>query len=453
MDKLKISVIGAGSAVFSMNLVKDLCLTDGLKGSTVCFMDIDKKRLDMVYGLARRYANEVNANLKFEKTLDRSAALQDADFVINTALVTSHAMEEMERACAEKYGYYRGIVFQDFGDFGILGSCLHQLKFMLEVAEEMEDVCPDAWLIQASNPVFLGCTLMTRKTRIKVIGLCHGHYGVFRIAEVLGLDPKKVTFQAPGVNHCIWMTHFYYEGRDAYPLLDEWIEKKAEEYWKTWDGSPLDVQLSPAAVNLYKLFGLFPIGDTPRFAGAWWYHTDLETKKKWFNKYGGFDSEIGWNYYLNGLRKKMEKMFQIYENPLTKVSSEIPPSISGEQHIPIIDAIVNDNKGEFQVNVPNKGAIEGIADDVVVEVPAIVSARGVQTIHVGSLPKHLTLHILRTHVIPMEMCLEALLTGDKRILLNMILSDHRTKSYEQACKVLDAILNLPFNEDLKKIFQ
>jgi len=453
LTKVKISIIGAGSAAFSINLVRDLCLTEGLKGSTVCFMDIDEKRLNVVYSLAKRYANEVKADLKFEKTVERNVALRDADFVINTALVTSHTNEEIERKCAEKKGYYRGIVFWDFGGWGVLGSYLHQLKFMLDLAREIESVCPDAWLIQASNPVFAGCTLMTRETKIKVIGLCHGHYGVFRICKVLGLDPKKVTFQAPGVNHCIWMTDFRYDGKDAYPLLDEWIEKKAEEYWKTWDESPLDVQLSPAAVNLYKLFGLFPIGDTPRFAGAWWHHTDLETKKKWFNKYGGFDSEIGWNYYLDNLKRQMDRMFQIHKNPTMSVSSEFPPIMSGEQHIPIIDALVNNNEGKFQVNIPNRGALEGIANDVVVEVPAIVSGRGVQALHVGALPKHLTLHILRTHVIPMEMSLEALLTGDKRILLDMILSEHRTKSYEQACDVLNAILNLPFNEDLKKYFK
>ena len=220
MTEVRISIIGAGSAAFSINLVRDLCLTEGLKGSTVCFMDIDEKRLNVVYGLARRYANEVKADLKFEKTIERNVALRDADFVINTALVTGHTKEEIERKCAEKYGYYRGIVFWDFGGWGVLGSYLHQLKFMLDLARKMEDICPDAWLIQASNPVFAGCTLMTRETKIKVIGLCHGHYGVFRICKVLGLDPKKVTFQAPGVNHCIWMTDFRYDGKDAYPLLD-----------------------------------------------------------------------------------------------------------------------------------------------------------------------------------------------------------------------------------------
>ncbi len=428
-----------------MNLVRDLCLKEDLEGSTVCFMDIDEERLRVVYALAKRYADEMKRDdLKFEKTLERREALCDADFVINTALVGGHVNVEKERECGEMHGYYRGICF---------GSYFHQLKLMLSVARDMEDLCPDAWLIQASNPVFDGCTLMTRETRIKVIGLCHGHHGVYKIAEVLELDPERVTFEAPGVNHCIWLTDFRYEGRDAYPLLDEWIEKKAEEYWRRWDGRPTDVQMSPAAVSLYRMFGLFPVGDTPRFAGVWWHHVDLETKKRWFNKYGGFDSEIGWDYYLKGLQKRMDRMFKIYGDPSILVSSEFPPVMSGEQHIPIIDALVNDHEGKFQINVPNRGALPGFNDDVVVEVPGIVNGCGAKPIHVKPLPKHLTLHILRTHIVPMEMGLEAFLTRDKRILLNMILSDHRTRSYEQAERVMEAVLALPFNEDLRKEFK
>ena len=443
MTKAKMSIIGAGSAVFSMSLVRDICLKDSLKGSTVCFMDIDKERLDVVHSLAKRYAKERNADLKFEKTLERNEALQEADFVINTALVGGHTNVEKERECGEKHGYYRGINF---------ASYFHQLKLMLDVAEDIEDACPDAWLIQASNPVFDGCTLMTREIRDKVIGLCHGHYGAYQIARVIGIDPDEVTFQAPGVNHCIWMTDFRYQGKDAYPLIDEWIETKAEDYWKTWDGSPTDAQMSPAAVSLYRMFGLFPIGDTPRFAGAWWHHVDLETKKRWFNKYGGFDSEVGWSYYLEGLAKRIDRMVELSRDSSASISSEFKPVPSREQHIPIIDALVNDNEGKFQVNVPNRGAIEGINDDVVVEVPGIVNGQGVQPIHVGALPKHLTLHILRTHIIPMELGLEAFKTGDRNILLNRILLDHRTRSYEQAQEVMRAILTLPFNEDLRKHF-
>jgi len=446
MTEVKISIIGAGSAVFSMKLVKDMCLKEGLSGSIVCFMDINEEKLDLVYSLARRYAQEMKADLDFEKTLEREAALQDADFIINTALVGGHTNAETERDVGEKHGYHRGIR---------LGGYFHQLNLMLSVAKDVEDICPDAWLIQAGNPVFDGCTLMTRETKTKVLGLCHGHHGAYEIANVIGLDPNRITFQAPGVNHCIWLTHFWHDGEDAYPLIDAWIRTKAAEYWRTWDGSPLEGQMSPAAVDMYRIFGLFPVGDTvqqnPSF--AWWYHADDQTMRKWFNKHGGFLSKTGWDYYLKGLETRWNKMYQLYEDSSAQVSKEFPPTASGEQHIAIIDALVNDHEGKFQVNVPNGGSLEGIADDVVVEVPGIVSGRGIQPLHVGALPRRLTLQILRTNVLRMEQGLEAFLTADKGALLSMILSDHRTRSYRQAQEAMESILALPFNEDIREHFR
>ena len=130
----------------------------------------------------------------------------------------------MRKLAADKYGYYH-----TGGQFG----AYHQLRLMLDVAQDMEKICPNAWLIQSGNPVFDGCTLMTRETSIKVCGLCHGHYHYREIAETIGIDPDRVTWQAPGLNHNIWLTHFIYEGKNAYPLIDEWIATKGEEYWRT----------------------------------------------------------------------------------------------------------------------------------------------------------------------------------------------------------------------------
>lgn len=438
---IKTAVIGAGSAVFSLGLVRDFSLTESLAGSTITFMDMDEERLEKIHNLARRYATEVKADLRFEKTTDSKKALEGADFVINTALVGGHKDQETERKVLEEHGYYRGLHFP-----------YQQLKLMLEVARDMEKLCPDAWLIQSSNPLPEGCSLMIRETNIKVIGLCHGHYGYRDIAKVLGLDLNDVTFQTPGLNHCIWMTHFEYRGEDAYPLIDEWIETKAEKYWKTCVPTFRDNQMSRAAVDIYKMVGLFPIGDTPR-AGGWWYHTDLETKKKWYGPVGGFDSEIGWAQYLDYLRERVDHIARVVADPSVSVTKEFPPVKTNEQQVPIIDALVNNNEGRFQVNIPNNGVIPGIPDDVVVEVPAIINNRGVQAIHVGKLPQNLMLHAIIPRMLIMERALEAFLTGDKRILLSIFLHDHRTRSVEQAEVAVEALLALPFNRDIAEHFK
>src|SRR5262249_46293949 len=158
----------------------------------------------------------------------------DAQFVINTA-ARSHADEESDRAVGQQNGYYRGVRICTY----------HNLALMLAVARDVERLCPDAWLIQSGNPVFDRCTLMTRQVpAVKVIGLCHGHYGYRDIARVLGLDPGRVRCLAPGLNHCIFAKHLEYEGKDLYPALDAWIEDGAEQYWATYRPEYGDNQMS-----------------------------------------------------------------------------------------------------------------------------------------------------------------------------------------------------------------
>jgi alpha-galactosidase len=451
---VRISIVGAGSVAWSMVLVKDLCLTKSLAGSTVSFMDTDTKRLEVVHGLAKRYAKEVKAKLTFEKTIDRKKALKDADFVFNTVLAGGHGSYETQRKVAEKHRYYRGIDSVDHNmvsDYPTIGG-YNQLKLCLDIALDMEDICPDAWLIQTANPLFEICCLLSRETKLKVIGLCHGHFGYKKVAKTLGLDLKRVKAESIGFNHCIWMTSFKYDDQNAYSLIEEWVRTKAHRFWKNWNPKYYDVDMSPAAVDMYMRFGLFPIGDTAR-SGGWKYHTDLKTKKKWYGPLGGFDSEIGWSRYQADLRRQLNRMCKIYYDASVSVTAEFPPMKSGEQHVPIVDAIVNGKEGLFQVNVPNRGAVEGVPSDVVVELPVLVGSRGVQRLRVERLPKGLMLHVIVPRMLRMEWALEAYKEGGRDLLAEWLLSDPRTKSSTQAEETIKEILKLPFNEEMAEHYK
>jgi alpha-galactosidase len=433
---VKLGVIGAGSAVFSLGLVRDLCATEDLYGSTVTLMDINEERLDSIHRLSTRYVDELKIDLKFEKTTSRQAALKEADFAINTALIGGHDPHETQRAIGDKHGYYRGAPGRNY----------NQLRFLLSVAKDMETICPDAWLIQSSNPVFEGCTLMTRETNTKIVGLCHGHYGYREIARVLGLDLAHVECEAVGFNHIIYMTHFLYKGEDAYPLIDQWIETQAEEYWRTHKLGRA-AQLSPAAVHQYEMVGLFPIGDTPR-RGGWWYHIDLETKKRWYGEIGGFDSEIGWAGYLEDLAKRVDHIMKVANDTSISVTEEFPPHRGGEQQLGIIEGLTLNKEGKFQVNIPNNGLIEDIPDNVVVEVPAIVNKTGIRGMQVGKLPRNLLLQVLWPRMLQMEREVELALSSDRRLLFRTLLDDNRTRSLEQAEALMEAVLSLPFNREM-----
>jgi len=348
MSGIKLSIVGAGSAIFSLRLVGDLCKTKGLSGSSVSLMDIDEKRLNSVHVLAARYAAALGANLKFEKTTDMKRSIEGADFVINTALVGGHEQLDASRKTGEKHGYKRGIDSQEFNmvsDYHTLSN-YNQLEYFLELAHNMEKICPNAWLLQTANPVFEGTTLISRYSDIKVIGFCHGHYGVEILAKSLGLDMREVNWQVAGFNHNTWLTRFLYKDKDAYPLIDQWIEEEARK-WKPKD--PFDDQMSPAAIDMYKFYGRMPIGDSVR-NGSWKYHYNPETKKKWYGEpWGGADSDLGWAWYQeNYLKALTDKNFKFALDESINLLKEFPPEVkSGEQHIQFIDALINGHQERF----------------------------------------------------------------------------------------------------------
>jgi alpha-galactosidase len=452
---VNISIIGAGSAQFSLNLVKDLCLTDNLADSQICFMDTNPARLETIYKLACRYAEQMGANLRFRHTTNQLESLQGADFVINTAYMKGHYHEEKMREVVARHGYYHDGV--SLGDF-------FQLRLALEIAINMEKICPEAWLIQSANPVFVCSTLIQRQTTIKSVGLCHGHLGAMEIAETLGLSKDEITFQAVGFNHNIWLTHFHFRGADAYPLIDEWIKNQAEEYWATHTASNThDIQMSRAAVQNYLMYGLFPVGDTSRRGGGsscataaraeWWYHTDIKTKKHWFGEpWGGPDTELGRPYFVKGLESRIQAINRMANDPQANLVEALGRTKSDEQIIPMIDGLINDSQGIYQVNILNQGALTGIPDNVVVELPALVSVQGIQPIQIGVLPPKILYNCLLPHWLEMERNLLAFETGDQSVLLWNALDSQQTRSYEQAVAVVDDLLAIDGNQDMARHF-
>jgi alpha-galactosidase len=184
----KIALIGAGSAVFSLNLLRDLCLTPNLHDGLVCMMDINQERLDAVYQLCRRYADEVGVNLQLEKTLDRGQALQDADFVVNTALTAGHQRLRDGLAIGRRHGYRFGGSYHVMHDEAFWIN-FYQLRHMVSLTEDILTLCPNAWHVMVANPVLAATTYLGRTyPEAKVVGLCHGFSHVYQLAELLGYD-------------------------------------------------------------------------------------------------------------------------------------------------------------------------------------------------------------------------------------------------------------------------
>ncbi len=455
MGSTNISIIGAGSAVFSMRLVSDLCKTPGLSGSRVTLMDKDENRLKAVHVLARKLASELGHPIEFVTTKDIEKAVEGADFVINAALVGGHTFLSEIREIGERFGYYRGIDSQEFNmvsDYYTLTNW-NQLEFMMKLAKLLETRSPNAWLLLAANPVLEGTTLLKRHTNANVVGFCHGFLALEEICRKLDLEFSKVDWQVAGVNHGIWLNHFSLGGTDSYKILKEKFSENAD--WRP--SNPFDDSFSPAARYMLDFYGLMPIGDTIRNS-SWAFHYDIETKKRWYGEpWGGVDSEEGWRWYtdlLGFVVKMFRELAMILEKEpekslrglLKNVASELPedlareastffnPNImSGEQHIPFINAIANDEKTRLVVNVLNNGTIRGLPDDIAIEAPAIVSSAGIKMEEIyPDLPERIIKWYLLPRILRMEWALEAFLKKDTSLITEVLFRDPRTKSREQA---------------------
>jgi len=449
--KKTIVLLGAGSAAFTMAIVQDLILSDDLNDCTLRLVDIDESRLEEGRRVAESYNNEIGTGIKVEAYADRREAFDGAGFIICAVKIGGYGPLEAERKIAEAHGYYRGIGDRVSCYFGGIGA-YHQIKFLEDVARDMEELCPDAWLIQTANPVFDGTNYLTRYTKVKAVGVCHGHFEVKNVADILGLAWERVTAEMVGFNHYIYLTDFRYEGENAYPILDRWIAEKSEIYWKSEEylklsriGSAQEY-LSPGVIDAYRLYGLLPIGDAIRSASPWWHHVDLNAKEKWYGVNGGFDSQICWENYLRLKDVYHENIKKILEAG-EPVSKAYPLEISGEQHIPIINAMVTDRYERFVLNVPNNGCLPGIPDDVLVEIPVMASARGLQGIKQNPLPQRILDNILYPRMRTMNNLHEAYRNRDRSALVLELTHDNRTRSYEQAKTLVDELLSQPWNKE------
>lgn len=446
---VKISIIGAGSGCFSLSLIKDLCLSEYLRTATVCLMDVDPQRLDDAYTLCRRYSAEVGAGLEIEKTESRSVALLDADFVILTALAADNARLIDGWNIAYRLGYRFGGSLHIMHDEAFWVN-FYQLQLMEAVAQDILATAPKAWLVLVANPVLAGTTFLRRKyPNLNVVGMCHGFNGVYKIAERLNLSRDDIEFEVVGVNHTIFLTRFSHRGEDAYPLIDAWIERHAEGFYRECGKSS---QMGPKAIDMYRRLGLFPIGDTGNpGGGAWphWYHDGIVSQEKW--------KEDPHSWFCDGhfatSADRVARIRSVVEDSSCRVLDIFPGERSREPMIPLIEGLAGAEERTVVVNILNSaGAVRGIPVDFEVEVPARVG-RGTIALHpLKPLPPNIVRFIIRDRVLPVEAELEAYSTGDRRRLVDLILMDPWTRSVEQADALVDAILALPYHRELRLHF-
>jgi len=444
--KNKIVLIGAGSAVFSLSMIKDICLTPNLNGSSVCLVDINETRLNAAYQLCTRYAAELGVELEITKTQDREIGLVDADFVINTALACNHQRMQDGLKVAEELGYHYGGSLHIMHDEGFWIN-FYQFRLIEEVYLDTRRIAPDAWYILLSNPVVAATTMLGRKYHDpKIVGLCEGPTVIHDIFETLGLDEKYVSYEVAGSNHFIWLTKMHYKGENAFPILDQWIEENQDDPEKAVRN------LCPKVLDMYKTFGALPLGDTHSSGGGsygWWYHSDEETEKSFREAPARL-----WSDYYADCAKIVSDIERYAADESVRITEIYPPVHSREIIIDLIEALACDVERKIIVNILNAGNyVPGIPTDFNVEITAVCSKNGVKGIQTDGLPRAVLGHLFADRIGMIEVELQAYEDRDEALLTDLVMMDHQTKNRKQAQALVDGILALPWNDAMREHYR
>ena len=205
-------------------------------------------------------------------------------------------------------------------------------------------------------------------------------------------------------------------------------------------------------MDLYKKFGVLPIGDTGSWSGAswpWWYHSSEEVEARWEQK-----PIQGWNYYFNGVISSAKEIKKYSEDPTLKLTDIYTPVHSGEPMIPVIESIACDIPRVLITNILNtEEYVAGVHKDFEVEIPTLVSRKGVQGIKTNGLPNSIIAHILRDRVAPVELELEAFNQGSKDLLVQLVLTDKWAKCERQVMDFIDEIISLEYHGEMKNHYK
>ena len=441
---LKIVMIGAGSCSFCPKTLQDILLSDLINTLPleVCLMDIDAHALEVELAFAQKAIDLSGRNLILKATTDLDEALVGADFVIAAIEVDRYHYWSMDFHIPRRYGFR-----QVYGENGGPGGMFHALRNLgptLHIARRMEQLCPDAWLINYTNPEAKLVEAVCKLTSIRAVGVCHGFdMGVRQVAAILGRDAKSLSVTAYGLNHFGWITKIQDRetGEDLYPAFRE---KEAQSHWlSSWDKVGL-------CRMMFRIYGLYPYPGTNHVGEyiAWsdsflasskiQYFFDPVRDHPWETKHTprfvyDFTSNptaIAFSDKDPDKEQEYLKKFAIGENGLTR---------SVEYGIPIIEAIVFDLKRYMpSLNLLNKGQIPGIMQDMCVEGPCMVDGDGIHPIPVEPLPAAVTAMINQQGTIH-RLVIEAYTEKSKNKLLQAMLLDPTISSYQNAVALIDEI--------------
>ncbi|MEH3138918.1 MAG: alpha-glucosidase/alpha-galactosidase [Mycobacterium kyogaense] len=412
--KPTIAIIGAGSVEFTRELLGDILSFPELGSVRVMLHDIDDERLETAEAIARATARAAGAQPEVVSTTDRRRALDGADYVINTIAVGGHEATVRDFEIPAKYGLNQTIA-DTIGVGGIFRG-LRTFPVLAGIAADMAEMCPDAWLLNYTNPMAMNVTYLHRVAPdLKVLGLCHSVYWTMvGLCDVIDVPYDEVSYWSAGVNHQAWVLRWERGGQNLYPLLDERIAADPELQRRV-------------RVDMYRRLGYYPT-ETSEHSSEYvpWYLHDPDEVARLRINIGEYVSISEAN--VAEYRRMRAALADTDTLPIDTGSTEYAPQV--------IHSLETGTPRVISANIANAGYIANLPDGLAVEVPTLLDSLGAHPMAVGDLPAQCAA-LNRNFLGPVDLTVRAAIEGDPRLVRAAAMVDPNTAASLSVDQIVD----------------
>ncbi len=446
MSRTKLVLIGAGSTVFTQRLVADIILAGEAGKWELALVDIDPVTLDAVAKLVAKMLAAKGADIPVTATTDRREVLPGADFVSTTIAVGGRVGWQQDIEIPRRFG-----IFQPVGDTAMPGGISRAMRMippMLDIARDIEDLCPDAYFFNYSNPMTAICRAIRRETGVPVTGLCHGVTHIERqIERFLEVPAHSISSFGIGLNHLTFLTRLRLNGADAIPLIHARLDQQeatleaelaAKQTWPNIveDGRTPRWADDPLSWGVFREHSIFPCAMDrhvaeffpERFPGGA-YHGHVLGRDAF-----PIDERIalGDTWY--------DEMVAIANSadPLPREYYENVPGES-EQLLEIMHSLMYDERAVFSVNLPNDGIAPWLPDHAVVECNAAALGGGFAQLRPDPLPRPL-IDKLAAKIAAIELTVDAAVKGSRDLMVEAMLADGTVADGDTARALTEALI-------------
>jgi alpha-galactosidase len=413
----KIAFIGAGSVVFTRNLCSDILLTPALQESTISLMDIDAGRLAQARALVQALIDARGLKASVEATTDRREAVRGADYVITTFQQGGLEAYALDIETPRRYGVEQ-CVGDTLGPGGVFRA-LRTIPVLIELGRELDELAPEALLLNYVNPMAANCWAYDRATGRPHVGLCHSVQGTSEmLARWAGAPYDEVVFRCAGINHQAFFLEFRRGDEDLYPAI------------RRATADPEIYGSEPVRIDLMRHFGYFVTESSGHASeyGPYFRKSAAQVNGELVPRFT--DTRDGWfdfgrtGGYLRHCIQRQELAQQDYA-ALIDGSKAPPTTRSHEYGSLIIEAIETNRPARINGNVPNRDLIPSLPPGCCVEVPCLVDGNGIQPTRAEGYPAQLAA-LNRTNINVQELIVEAALRGSRDAVHHAVLLDPLT---------------------------